>query len=94
MLDSVEYVVPAKNFASFVNFVSKKVMTDCPGLEEYSDIKAVIKRIKELGTFEAVFGGEPEATSEPAPESELPVTPAESETPNPAGEETPEPPAA
>ena len=72
MLDSVEYTVPAKNFIAAVSFVASKIMSDCPGLEEYSDIKDVVKRIKELGTYEAVFEGEskiePQEESETEPE--------------------------
>lgn len=68
MLDSIEYVVPAKNFIAAVIRVAEKMKLDCPELEEYSDIKEVMKRIKELGTFEAVFGGDPASTPEPAAE--------------------------
>ena len=88
MLDSIEYIVPAKNFISAVSFVADKLMKDCPGLEQYSDIKEVMLRIKELGTYEAVFGGEPEVT--PSLEGGVengelatPEAPVELETPGP-----------
>lgn len=55
LLDGVTYRIPAKGFLPVVHFVASHLKGANESLEEFEGILDVMKRIKELGTYEVYF---------------------------------------